>query len=104
IHDLHRQEEKQPPAIGGSDFQKTVAKVPADLDEADDVPAPADHLILLRRYLDHVRPEFRERTWQAFWRAAVEEHATADIARDLGMTANAVRLAKAHVLGRLRQE
>lgn len=51
-----------------------------------------------------VRSEFEDRTWQAFWRVAVEGHATAEVAADLGITANAVRQAKSRVLRRLRQE
>ena len=59
---------------------------------------------MYRRALDLVRPEFTEKTWQAFWRSVIDGHDTADIASDLGMTANAARLAKLRVLRRLRQE
>jgi DNA-directed RNA polymerase specialized sigma24 family protein len=51
-----------------------------------------------------VQAEFEERTWQAFWRATIDEEPTADIAADLGMSAGAVRKAKFRVLRRLRSE
>jgi len=51
-----------------------------------------------------VRGEFEERTWTAFWQAAVEGQSPADIAEDLGMTPAAIRKAKSRVLHRLRQE
>jgi RNA polymerase sigma-70 factor (ECF subfamily) len=54
--------------------------------------------------LQVVQAEFEDRTWQAFWKAVVDEQPTAGIAEDLGMTVNAVRLAKSRVLRRLRSE
>ena len=48
--------------------------------------------------------EYQERTWTAFWRLTVDGHSAADIARDLGMSANSVRQAKFRVMKRLRDE
>lgn len=59
---------------------------------------------LVQRALKVLETEFEENTWRAFWRSAVEEHRTADIASDLQMTVKAVRQAKYRVLRRLRQE
>ncbi len=67
-------------------------------DSADDLSG------LYRRALELVRAEFEERTWEAFWRAAVEGQPPDLIARDLGVTPAAVRKAKSRVLHRLRQE
>jgi RNA polymerase sigma-70 factor (ECF subfamily) len=51
-----------------------------------------------------VRGEFAERTWRAFELTVLEDRATADVARELHMTANNVRQAKSRVLRRLREE
>ena len=51
-----------------------------------------------------VRGDFEEKTWQAFWRLAVEGHSAAEIAEDLQMTDAAVRQSKYRVLCRLRDE
>jgi RNA polymerase sigma-70 factor (ECF subfamily) len=51
-----------------------------------------------------IRPEFEERTWQAFWRSAVEGHPTDLIAAELGISAVTVRVARSRVLGRIRAE
>jgi len=59
---------------------------------------------LRRRAMELVRGDFEERTWQAFWRAAVEGDAPADVAADLGISVWAVYKARARVLSRLRQE
>jgi RNA polymerase sigma-70 factor (ECF subfamily) len=54
--------------------------------------------------LELVRLEFEDRTWQAFWRVTVEGQAAADVARDLGMSRNAVYIARSRILQRLHQE
>lgn len=53
--------------------------------------------------LETVRAEFEDRTWQAFWRTAVDEIPTATVAQELQMSVNAVRLARSRVLRRLRE-
>jgi acyl carrier protein len=60
--------------------------------------------LLSRRALELVRAEFENRTWEAFWRTAVDGQAPADVAEDLGMSLHAVYKAKSRVLRRLRQE
>jgi RNA polymerase sigma-70 factor (ECF subfamily) len=59
---------------------------------------------LYRRALELVRGEFEPRTWEAFWRSAVDGQSPAEIAAALGVTPAAVRKAKSRVLHRLRQE
>jgi RNA polymerase sigma-70 factor (ECF subfamily) len=51
-----------------------------------------------------VRPEFTEPTWRAFCRVALEGAAARDAAAELGLSVNAVLIAKSRVLARLRQE
>jgi RNA polymerase sigma-70 factor (ECF subfamily) len=58
---------------------------------------------LFHRVLLVLRAEFEERTWLAFWRSVIDEQTSPDIGRELDMTANAVRQARARVLQRLRQ-
>ena len=56
----------------------------------------------MHRALELIRAEFEERTWQAFWRSAVEQQSTAEIAADLRLSPASVRQAKSRVLRRLR--
>ena len=51
-----------------------------------------------------MRKEFEERTWRAFWLVVIEGRTTAEAAAGLGMSANAVYLARGRVLRRLREE
>jgi RNA polymerase sigma-70 factor (ECF subfamily) len=78
--------------------------LPDSLDESSST-APADaNTLLLRRVLDLLRPEFTAQTWQAFWAVVVDGRPAADVAAELGLSANAVRIAKSRVLSRLRDE
>jgi RNA polymerase sigma-70 factor (ECF subfamily) len=66
---------------------------------------PAEEVAsLYHRALELVRGEFEERSWQMFWRVAVDGHEVGAIAADLGVSPAAVRKAKSRVLLRLRQE
>lgn len=56
------------------------------------------------RVLAIVRPDFEAQTWAAFTRFAVDGLPAAVVAVELGMSENAVVLAKARVLNRLREE
>ena len=51
-----------------------------------------------------MRQQFEARTWTAFWRVTVQNHSAAEVAANLGITANAVRQAKSRVLRRLKEE
>ena len=54
--------------------------------------------------LSAVRSDFNQSTWDAFQQFAVEGHPAAEVARELGLTVNAVVKAKSRVLNRLREE
>ena len=53
---------------------------------------------------DHVRTEFQESTWQAFWQTAVEGRGPKDVARELNLSPGAVYVAKSRVIARLREK
>ena len=56
------------------------------------------------KLMELIRPHFEATTWQAFRRVAVDGEKAALVAQDLGISVNAVLLAKSRVLSRLRQE
>ena len=53
---------------------------------------------------DRVRGEFRDATWQAFWKTGVEGCDPRAVAIELGMSPGAVYIAKSRVMARLRRE
>jgi RNA polymerase sigma-70 factor (ECF subfamily) len=94
---------QRPEAVGGSDALQRLQELP-DAADADD-PEDAEQVsAVFHRALGLLRSEFEERTWQAFWRAAVDGLPAPEVAAELGMTASAVRMAKSRVLRRLREE
>ena len=102
--DHFRRRAGEPNARGGSEHRAFLAGLPAEASEvsASSEP-PADHA-LVRRALEAVRAEVEPPSWQAFWRMTIEGHSAAEVARDLGLSPNAVRQAKYRLLRRLRQE
>ena len=56
------------------------------------------------RLLELIEPEFEATTWQAFRRLTLDSAAPTTVAAELGISLNAVYLAKYRVLHRLRQE
>ncbi len=53
--------------------------------------------------LVRLEPHFQENTLLAFRKTALQEMAAADVATELGMTRNAVIVARCVVLGKLRE-
>jgi RNA polymerase sigma-70 factor (ECF subfamily) len=102
LRDHFRARAGKPAADGGSAALARLAAVPDD-EPADDPSSDAGGG-LLHRALDLIRGDFEDRTWQAFWRTAVDGHAAGDVAAALGMSLDAVYQAKARVLRRLREE
>jgi RNA polymerase sigma-70 factor (ECF subfamily) len=76
--------------------------------EADAMPHEGtqdeESRLIYHRAIGLIRTEFEERTWQAFWRVAVDGQSPIDAACDLRMSLNAIYLAKSRVLHRLREE
>ncbi|HJT77123.1 MAG TPA: sigma-70 family RNA polymerase sigma factor [Gemmataceae bacterium] len=52
---------------------------------------------------EQVRRDVTDRTWQAFWRTAVEGQTGKRVAADLGLSVAAVYLARSRVLARLKE-
>jgi len=57
-----------------------------------------------QQLLELIRPRFEPATWEAFRRVALDGASPDAVAAELGLTVNAVFIAKSRVLSRLRQE
>ena len=57
-----------------------------------------------KQALQLMRNSFAETTWRARWESVVLERPASEIASELGITVNAVYLARGRVLKRLREE
>jgi RNA polymerase sigma-70 factor (ECF subfamily) len=85
--------------LPGSDGLATVARSPSD-----DAEETEYRQLLVHRALELIRGDFSALTWDAFTRFVLEGAPAPDVARALGITPNAVYLARNRVLTRLREE
>lgn len=104
LRDFWRHQRFRPKATGDGEFGRV-------LDQLEDPDSDLSKLWdkehddeVIRQLMERIRPRFEERTWQAFRRVAIEGTPVDQVASDLGMTANAIFIAKSRVLHQLRQE
>jgi RNA polymerase sigma-70 factor (ECF subfamily) len=101
----HWRTETAKAAPGGSDAYEQLLQLSGG--NSDDPAAGSEaeeQGILYRRAVQLITTDFEETTRKAFWMVVVEDRRPAEVARELGISANAVYQAKAHVLARLREE
>jgi RNA polymerase sigma-70 factor (ECF subfamily) len=91
-------------AAGGDHAEAVLAQL-ADPESGLSQMWDAEHdQFVTRRLLELLEPEFESTTWLAFRSLVLEAQPTKDVADRLGLTVNAVRIAKSRVLSRFRQE
>ena len=88
-------------AAGGSESGLSQLAVGGDSDEFWNVEY-RQHLVA--RALEIMQSEFEPTTWQACWQTTVEDRPAADVAAGLGITINAVYVARSRVLRDLLDE
>jgi len=59
---------------------------------------------LVRWAADQIRSEFKDATWNAFWRTAILGEDAETVAQEIGVTINALYIARSRVTGRLKQK
>jgi RNA polymerase sigma-70 factor (ECF subfamily) len=92
------------PLAGGTDLGPVLDQL-ADPDSGLSQLWDREHdLHVARRLLELLEPEFEPATWRAFRLLVLEGRPTAAVAAELGLSSNAVRIAKSRVLRRFRQE
>lgn len=102
--DFWRSNRLRPVATGGTEFGSYIEQLADPYNPLVQAWDREHDVFVTGQLLDQIRPEFEPKTWEAFRRAAVAGEPAAVIAADLGITPNAVFIAKSRVLARLRQE
>jgi RNA polymerase sigma-70 factor (ECF subfamily) len=104
LRDFWRARQHRPVAAGGSDLLRQLEEL-AEPDSALSRVWDEEHdRHVVRRLLELVEPEVTPTTWQAFRRVALEGQDEETVAAELGLSVNAVFIAKSRVLARLRRE
>ena len=97
---------RQPNADGGTNAHLRLMQLPEDegIDEGSDPIAVTERNDLAFRALQLMKTDFKEKTWQAFWRVTIKEESPTDVADDMGISVGSVYTAKSRVLSHLRRE
>jgi RNA polymerase sigma-70 factor (ECF subfamily) len=102
LRELWRIQRYRPRATGN--FDAILAQL-EDSDSALSKLWDREHdLHVTRHLLERIRPRFEEKTWCAFQRVALEGIPVDQAAAELGMSANAIFIAKSRVTQALRHE
>jgi RNA polymerase sigma-70 factor (ECF subfamily) len=102
VLDHQRKHARAANGVGGSEAQAQMLEIPDCY--ADSGTVEEDRHILVRRAVDMVLDDCKEEIRQAFLRVVIAGQDPDDVARDLGLTRNAVYLAKSRILRRIREE
>lgn len=104
LHDFWRAQRARPRLGRGADLGRVLEQLEdphSDLSRRWDRQHD-EHVA--RRLLKLVRPRLKLRTWQAFERVVLEGAPSEQVARELGISINAVYIAKSRVFRLLREE
>lgn len=104
MRDHLRKRNRSPHGVGGSGMVKIIQ----DLGDKQSLLSRqweeehTKHLVAV--ILKRVQPEFRETTWRAFQGVVLDQLPASQVAKSLGVSINAVFVAKSRVLARVRSE
>lgn len=94
--------------VGGTDWQDHIHRVPDpfsddSFDFESDSPPPRVRR-LYDRVMKVVRKSVSEKRWKAFQGVVIDQRPAAEVAAELGMTRNAVYVARSTIMKRLRND
>jgi RNA polymerase sigma-70 factor (ECF subfamily) len=101
---LYRSRQNRPLALGGPLEESPLAQLADPTSELSRQWDREHDRYVLGRLMELIAPLFEPATLAAFRRVAIEEIVPARVAKELGLSLNAVLVAKSRVLSRLRQE
>lgn len=104
MRDYSRRARKSPQGTGGSDMVEIMSALSDDHSDLSRRWDEEHSQYLLDLMLNRIRSEFREASWQAFTKTAIEKQSPQVAAEQIGISVNAVFVAKSKVLKRLREE
>ena len=99
-----RARDRRPQARGDSDIDARLAQLDDPASELSQIWNRQHDQYVLRQLLALAEPHFAPNTWKAFCRVALDGAQPDVVAAEMGISRNAVIIAKCRVLSRLRQE
>ncbi len=104
LREFWRAQRARPTATGESDFADILAQLEDSGSGLSRLWDREHDEHVVRRLLAMIEPQFTPSTWQAFRRLVLDGERPDAVAAELGLSVNAVFIAKSRVLQRLRQE
>jgi RNA polymerase sigma-70 factor (ECF subfamily) len=104
LRNFWRARQGRPAATGDSNFLELLDKLEDPSSELSRLWDQEHDRYITQRLLELIKPNFEATSWQAFQRVALEGAAPDAVAQELGITVNAVFIAKSRVMTRLRKE
>jgi RNA polymerase sigma-70 factor, ECF subfamily len=104
LRDFWRSRHYRPEATGDSDFLERLAQLEDPASGLSRLWDEEHDRHVVSRLLGTIRPHFQPTTWRAFRGVMLEGRTPAAVATQLGLSINAVLLAKSRVLNALRRE
>lgn len=104
LRNFWRTRDRHPPAQGDSDIERRINQLADPNSSLSRIWNRQHDRYIAQQLLALAEPHFAQSTWQAFYRVAIEGAKADVVAKELGISLNAVFIAKSRVLSRLRQE
>ncbi|XZE19878.1 RNA polymerase sigma factor [Pirellulaceae bacterium SH449] len=99
-----RSRDRRPQVHGDSDINTRLAQLDDPTSELSHIWNREHDQYVLRQLLALVEPHFEPNTWRAFCRVALDGATVDVVSTELGISKNAIIVAKCRVLNRLRRE
>ncbi len=99
-----RARRRHPLATGSSDVGRLLDAQPASDDEDSKLVDEQYERRLFHWAVEQVRAEFRDSTWQAFWRTSVDGRPAKQVAEELRISTGAVYIARSRIMARLKRK
>jgi RNA polymerase sigma-70 factor (ECF subfamily) len=104
LRNFWRARQARPAATGDSDFGRLLEQLEDPHSELSRLWDQEHDQHIMKRAMELIESEFTPSTWQAFRRQVLEGASVDTVAAEMGLSANAVIIAKSRVLSRLREE
>ena len=104
LRNYWRARDRHPRPLGGSSIEQRLAQLEDPASEMSQLWNHQHDQHVLKRLLEIVRSQFSSETWNIFIRVAMRGEKADFVARESGVSLNAVFIAKSRVLSRLRAE
>jgi len=102
LRDFWRARRIRPTPLGEQAFLEELAALEDPASELTRQWDQEHDMHVVRSLLERIRPDFEPRTWEAFERVTFRGESPAAVAAALGMTVNAVFIAKSRIMKQLR--